>query len=208
MNHVNGLDVSDYQNDVDWATAHGAGYSFGISKATEGLGNAQATFPDNMHDMRAIGMIAGAYHYLHWLDDPRAQAAHFLSVYQPQKGDLPPTLDCEAVPAGVSPQMCIQQISTFLGAIEPHLFGKRMLLYFSASFPDDHLLGGSSFSGHPIWVAAYNNDLAPPAFVALPLVKIWQWSDGANLPAIAGIHGNVDRNRFLGTLAELRTFCL
>lgn len=210
MPFVNGIDVSDFQgNAINWSSVKNAGYSFAIAKATEGTGNVQTSFAHNISGIRAAGMVAGAYHFLSWTSDPAAQAEHFLSVYTPKNGDLPPVLDCEA--CTVSPAAAIAQISGFLQAVEPRLAGARMILYMSFSFPTDHLNGGSGFSGHPLWVAAYNNDGQPPVPAAWTNDKVvlWQYSDGSipqTQPPIAALGTSVDRNRFIGDLNALRAF--
>jgi lysozyme len=217
MAFVNGIDVSDFQgNDIDWSSVKASGYSFAIAKATQGTGNVQTSFAHNISGIRDAGMIAGAYHFLSWESDPRAQGAHFLSVYTPRKGDIPPALDCEAVPAGMSSGACISQISGFLNAVEPHLGGARMLLYMSFSFPSDNLNGGTDFSGHPVWIAAYNTDPfasnVPPAWVGkTPGMVMWQYSDGsipAPQPPIAGLGSSIDRDRFNGDIDALKAFTL
>ena len=69
----------------------------------------------------------------------------------------------------------------------------------------DHLDGGSGFAGHPLWVAAYSEAAEPPVPAAWSKATIWQWSDTGS---IAGISGDVDHDRFIGTLEELRAFTL
>ena len=131
MDFVHGVDVSDYQGNVSWPGVHASGYSFAIAKATEGTGNVQTTFGGNIAAIRAVGMTAGAYHFLDWNEDPVAQAHHFLSVYTPKPGDLPPALDCEA--CTVSSAAAVAQVSGFIDEVERHLSGRRMLLYFSGN---------------------------------------------------------------------------
>jgi lysozyme len=203
MEFVHGVDVSDYQPGVSWAAVKASGYSFAIAKATQGVGNIQSTFAGNLSGIRAVGMIAGAYHFLDWNQDPVAQAKHFLSVYTPRAGDLPPTLDCEA--CTVDSAAAIAQVSGFIHEIEPHLNGARILLYMSYSFPQDSLEGGSGFSGHPLWVAAYNDAAEPPVPDAWTKATIWQWSDAGK---VGGIEGSVDLDKFVGTLDELKAFAL
>ena len=202
-NHVNGIDVSIYQGDIHWPSVKASGYSFAVAKATEGAHYTDADFIYNLDGIREAGMVAGAYHFLDWNTDATAQAEHFLSVYQPRNGDLPPTLDCEA--CTVEPNVAIAMVSKFLQTVEPHLAGARMLLYMSFSFPSDHLNGGSGFSGHPLWVAAYNNDANAPVPNAWNKATMWQWSDSGN---VGGIEGSVDLDRFLGTLDDLHAFTL
>lgn len=205
MSYVLGCDISDFQSVTSFHEARAAGLGFVICKATQALHNVQDTFHDYAGRVRATGMVLGAYHFLDWHDDPAAQAAHFLSVYTPRNGDLPPTLDCEA--CDVDSATAIAQVSGFVQAVEPHLAGARMLLYMSYSFPADHLNGGSGFDGHPLWVAAYNSDPfesnVPPPW-PIERVKLWQYSDAVRVPGI----GNVDGDRFIGTPDDLADFTL
>jgi len=204
MDFVNGLDVSDYQPRANWSAVHAAGYSFAICKATQGTGNVQTTFAGNMAAIRGLGMTFGAYHFLDWSEDPIVQAQHFLSVYTPRPGDLPPTLDCEACTAP-SAAFAVDQVSGFIREVEKHLSGSRMLLYMSYSFPGDHLEGGSGFAGHPLWVAAYSSATEPPVPDAWAKATIWQWTESGR---VNGITGDVDLDRFVGTPADLKAFCL
>ncbi len=203
MQFVNGVDVSAWQVGVNWPAVRAAGYSFAIAKATEGTGSIDHAFAANISGIRAAGMIAGAYAFLDWTEDPIAQAHHFLSVYTPRAGDLPPTLDCEACP--INSVAAVRQVSQFIGEVERHLSGRRMLLYFSYSFPGDHLQGGSGFAGHDIWVAAYSNAAEPPVPAAWTHATIWQWSETGR---VHGITGDIDLDRFVGTLDDLKAFTL
>jgi lysozyme len=203
MDFVNGVDVSDYQGAPSWAAVRASGYSFAIAKATQGTGNTQSTFAGNLAGIRAVGMTAGAYHFLDWNADPVAQANHFLSVYQPRPGDLPPTLDCEA--CTVDSVAAIAHVSGFISEVEKHLSGRRCLLYMSYSFPGDSLAGGSGFSGHDLWVAAYSNAAEPPVPAAWSKATIWQYSQTGQ---VGGISGDVDLDRFVGTLDDLKAYVL
>lgn len=205
---ISGIDISDFQDVGSFHAVQAGGFGFVVCKATQGTGNVQATFAGNRDRVRSIGLPFGAYHFLSWISDPAAQAAHFLSVYQPASGDLPPMLDCEA--CAVGPPAAIAQVSGFLQAVEPHLNGARMLLYMSFSFPTDHLNGGAMFAGHPLWVAAYNNDpfssnIPAPWVGKSPGAKFWQFSDDISVP---GIPGGVDGDRFEGTADELNALKL
>lgn len=208
---VQGLDLSDYQNVSSFHELKDAGIGFVVCKATQGTGNVQDSFADYMSRARSVGMVAGAYHFLEWNVDPVAQAHHFLDVYDPRDGDLPPTLDCEA--CTVDSATAIIHIASWLRTVEAQLHGQRCLLYMSYSFPADHLAGGNGFSGHPLWIAAYESlekgfaDVTPAAW-SPERVKLWQFSDGAGLAPLPGISNPVDRDVFNGSLDDLRAFTL
>jgi lysozyme len=83
---VNGMDVSDFQTNVNWQSVNEAGYSFAYCKATEGLNWTADTFAANWAGLAAAGMLRGAYHLFHFDEDPVLQADHFLKVVQPRSG--------------------------------------------------------------------------------------------------------------------------
>jgi lysozyme len=200
---IKGVDISDYQAVSSFHEAQASGIGFVICKATQGTGNVQTTFADYTKDARSIGLVVGAYHFMEWGVDPAAQAAHFLSVYTPQNGDLPPTLDCEAFGA-TSKDDATAAIQAWLDAVTPRLGGAKPMIYasysaFGANFDP------SGFSGHPAWVAAYNSDgFASNVPPGLSKVVLWQYTDAAQVPGI----GNVDGDEFNGDEAALKALCL
>jgi lysozyme len=204
LQYVEGIDVSDFQDVNSFHAVANSGRQFVICKATEGRSVVENKFADYRDRCRSIGLLFGAYHFLTWTTPPAQQAANFLGRYQPTNGDLLPMLDLEA--CAVDSGAAINQVASFLHFVEPHLGGARMLLYMSFSFATDHLRGGSAFSGHPLYVAAYNN----AAFAAnvpqawrngTPGCRFWQYSDDVDVP---GITRGVDGDRFVGTLDELQ----
>lgn len=205
---LRGIDISDFQDVNSFHAVQNGGFSFVYCKATEGITNTQATFADYRDRVRSIGLPFGAYHFLKWSSDPVEQARHFLSVYTPQNGDLPPMLDLEA--CGVESWAAMNQVTEFLQNVECHLDGQRMVLYMSFSFPNDHLRGGFGFNGHPLWVAAYNSGdkdyNTPGAWVGkAPGVLFHQFSDDLSVP---GIPGAVDGDEFYGTQDDLNALLL
>src|SRR5436189_861173 len=58
-----GIDVSDYQGNINWTSVKGAGIAFAWTKATEGTGGLQAQFVNNEANAKAAGVPIGAYHY-------------------------------------------------------------------------------------------------------------------------------------------------
>ena len=46
--------------------------------------------------------------------------------------------------------------------------------------------GTDAFSGHPFWVAEYNNDDAPTLPNGMTQWVLWQYSSSGTIPGIAG----------------------
>jgi lysozyme len=222
---VPGIDVSDFQGQINWKSVAGAGYGWGSTKATEGTSVVHDTLDENMAGMRADLKGGGcAYHFFRWQEDPIAQAKYYLYKAPPKAGDLVPMLDLE-VEAGYPPPYAdpaknIANVAAFNKTVEDALAemdlalpdGSRALViqYQSYYFAQEYLGGGSAFAGHPGWGAAYNNDtfesnILPHLVGKKPGMIIWQNTSSAKVPSILG---NVDHDLFLGTLADVHKFTL
>ena len=94
-----GLDVSHYQGNVNWAEVKQAGMSFAYAKATEGASSVDSEFKTNWQNLKAAGLLRGAYHFFDAGVDGTSQASHFLQNVQLEAGDLPPV--SVASPSGV-----------------------------------------------------------------------------------------------------------
>jgi lysozyme len=204
MVHVNGVDVSDWSGTPDWKSVQSAGYSFAYCKATEGIGNTQTSFDANASGVERAGMLFGAYHMLRFDQDPKAQAEHFLSVYQPKAGDLPPMLDLELQTIDV--QNSVRSVSEWLQAVEPHLKGAKCVLYTDFFFWQDQLGATLDFAGHPLCIARYvpdpgaGLDLKPERWP----VSFWQYAENKSIPGC----DDADLDWFLGDIHSLRAMCI
>lgn len=58
-----GIDVSDYDEFVNWQQVRSAGFSVAFAKATEGGTFRADTFSGNWRRMKGAGIIRGAYHF-------------------------------------------------------------------------------------------------------------------------------------------------
>jgi lysozyme len=201
---VQGADLSSYQGTVDWATVAGTGLAFSIAKATEGLTLQDSEFQANWTGMKQNGIVRGAYHYFHSLDDGAAQAdAYLAEVTQSggfEAGDLAPFLDWEDTDKGDTSAHAILEAQAFLDEIQAKT-GLTATIYSSTriftalGFP-------SQFSGYPMWVAS-RGVTCPDVPSPFTSWLIWQYSF---LGTIAGMNcpGSCDLDEFNGTLAQLQ----
>src|SRR5205807_579030 len=58
-----GIDVSRFQNTINWTSVKGSGVTFAWAQATRGAYLINANFTANMSNGKAAGVIMGAYHY-------------------------------------------------------------------------------------------------------------------------------------------------
>ena len=194
---VRGIDISHYQDEINWdevrnAEMGGVPLRFIIIKATQGEKIIDENFNENFAQAKKNGFIRGAYHYFEPKADPIRQARHFCKIAQLEEGDLVPVLDVEER-GGLSNEELQKRVIKCLDFIEDH-YGATPMLYASASFRTDHL-GTPEFDRYPLWIAHY--------YVEHVTYKgewsIWQHSDQGR---IEGIKGPVDVNVFNGSYQE------
>jgi lysozyme len=197
-----GIDVSHWQETIDFSTVAASGVSFVIAKATEGR-----TFDDPMYatykaDALANGLAFTAYHFAKPDDtanDAIAEADHFVDVAQLGPGNLLPVLDLERT-GGLSQTELAQWVLDWLGRVTERL-RVRPMVYTSPN-------GWANRTGDTMAVAdaGYTELWVAHWFVDSPTVpaanwggngwRLWQWTDCASVP---GISGCVDADWHAGT---------
>lgn len=202
---VHGIDVSHHQGAINWellrnqAIIDGHPLSFVFIKATEGSDNVDSRFIQNFSAARQYGIMRGAYHFYRASVPAKKQAEHFIKHVQLENGDLPPVLDVEVRPSGISDDSFRQGILEWLVRVEQH-YGVKPILYTYHSFRQQWMRD-SVFNHYPFWIAHYYVDSVryrgPWAF--------WQHSDSGQLP---GINEKVDLNIFNGNYEELQRLAI
>jgi lysozyme len=197
---VKGIDVSHHNGVIDWAKVAAAGIQFAFVKATEGGSVTDSQFQTNYSAVKSNGMIRGAYHFFHPKTDAMAQADNCLKLVPAlAPGDLPPALDVE-VTDDQSGSSIIAGVQLWMNTVAAAL-GRQPLIYTSASFWNASMGGSAQFSGHPLWVAHYTFKPQPNIPTGFGGYTIWQFTEQGQL---SGISGNVDLNRFNGSLEQLQ----
>jgi lysozyme len=204
---VPGIDVSHYQEVVDWPTVAAGGEAFSFAKASEGGSVADLYFADNWSAIRGAGMLRGAYHFFHPATDSQAQANYFLDRLANANGnsrllgpgDLPAALDLE-VSDGASAEDIISGAAAWLIAIE-QATGRTPIIYTYVDFWKNTLGNPQDLSGYPLWISHLN--------VTSPTIPggwtnwiFWQF---AKQPITGVSTGLVDVDAFNGTPDDLRT---
>jgi GH25 family lysozyme M1 (1,4-beta-N-acetylmuramidase) len=199
---VRGIDVSAYQNRVDWARVRTDGIAFVFAKATEGVGFADPKFHAHTNGARAAGLRVGAYHFARpetnsgrapeaVQRDARAEADWFLRVAAPARGGLLPALDLETGggSGGLRPDLLVAWTKAWLERVRERI-GARPLLY---TFPGfwGQLGGTTAFRAYPLWIAHFG--VAKPQLPAgWRRYTLWQHTHTGR---VSGIAGDVDVDR-------------
>lgn len=196
---VRGIDVSHYQQDIDWERLRNAQVGhvpirFVISKATEGERLIDENFADNFYRARENDLVRGAYHYFIPSVSPRQQARAFLRQVHLEPGDLPAILDVEE--RGNKPLRQFQQdVHQWLDIVEQET-GTKPIIYTGYKFMVDYLAPDTTFLQYPYWIAHYYvRELSYQGDWAL-----WQYTDCGR---VDGIKGRVDCNIFNGSMEDL-----
>lgn len=196
---LTGIDVSAYQEDVNWATVAGQGIYYAFAKATEGASDDDVKFARNWAGMRSVGIVRGAYHFFRPARDPIAQANNYLqAVGKIEAFDLPPVLDLE-ITDNQSAATVISQAQRWLTEVESKT-GRKPILYTFPVFWEDKLGSPSQFAQYPLWVANFGTT---SPYVPRPWSS-WTFHQYSESGTLSGIDGNVDLNQFNGDLDGLQ----
>ena len=196
---IEGIDISKYQEKIDWAVLSKQNIDFAYVKATEGANLADTHFKQNWQMIRQVGMKRGAYHFFRPTVNALAQAKNFLDVARLEGGDLPPVLDAEDAD-GADKELIVTRMQTWLDIVEKR-YGVKPIIYTSQKFYYNYIVG--NFEKYPLWIAKYGS--IKPQLVNESKFKIWQYGNKGKLE---GIEGFVDMNVFLGTQEEFDTMCI
>lgn len=205
-----GVDVSNWQGNIDWQAVAKAGIRFAIPKVSEGVDFVDRTWTkDRVDAIRKAGIVLGGYHFLRPRAgrDARLEARHFVRTARAAgwdpKRDLPLHADLE---------------STTIGWCETADYGARFarevqrltrrspLLYSYPGFLNQIPLSCRKQLGrYRLHIAHYRvtKPLVPEPWASqtAPGYVAWQYDDSARIP---GINGRVDVNVIPGGVPALQ----
>lgn len=201
-----GLDVSNYQPNINWGNTVANGAKFAYTKATEGTTFIDGSFGAHYTDSSNAGLVRGAYHFaLPDRSSGAAQANFFVNNGGGWSADgqtLPPMLDIEYNPYGEScygmagPRMA-SWIRDFSNTVRART-GRYPTIYSTANWWNTCTGSDPSFGvTNPLFLACYCS--TPGKMPAgWGYQTIWQYNDNGIFPG--------DQDVFNGSLDQLRTF--
>ncbi len=192
---VHGIDVSHYQNKVNWKQVKSDSIDFVFMKATEGKNFLDPRFFANWRSTKKEKFVRGAYHFYRPSVLSSLQAKHFIKVVKLSKGDFPPVLDLEVSDNRPKP-IIIKGVKNWLKIIEAH-YGVKPIIYVNRNWYDEIIK--DNFSDYTIWMAAYRT-FPKPRLSDNKQWNIWQYT---NKGRINGIEGAVDLNVFYSSENDL-----
>lgn len=195
---VFGIDVSEYQKEVDWETVlKKQDIDFVIMRATAGKNNADKQFSRNWSSLKDKNVIKGAYHYYRPNENSEVQAKFYIKHVKLSKGDLPPILDIEKYSKVQSLNSLKDGLLNWLKIVENH-YGITPILYTYNNFYVNAIKTDNRFDKYPVWIAWYNINEDPNT-----ILKDWVFWQFTDKGLLEGIEGNVDINVFNGKMQDL-----
>lgn len=196
---VEGVDVSEYQGEVDWSAVRASGRRFAIARIAHAP-RVDARFETNWRGIRAAGMIRGAYLYFSPAHDVAAQADSIArAVGRLGPGDLPVALDIEKPPPGLpSPADYAARIAELVARVTQST-GRAPMIYTGAYYWRLRVRS-DAFKSLPLWHPQYAPVRCPSIAPPWSAWALWQYSSTGRVP---GVRGDVDLDRFNGDLAAL-----
>ncbi|HWQ45262.1 MAG TPA: glycoside hydrolase family 25 protein [Longilinea sp.] len=222
MSRLLGIDISHWQNQIDWTLA-AQHISFVFIKSSE-ASTVDPSFQTHWQNACKTGLLHGAYHFYRPILTGKYQATVMAGLLAGQLGDLPNVLDLEdkGYAGGKAVANSARSFCETLAGLTNH----PVMIYTSASFLFQLRMEGADLrwmAVYPLWQAGYpwerrkdfvqnfpnyqSQALDPKTrfpFEPYPYTAqaaIWQWSGHGRVPGIAGdVDVNVIEEGILNSL--------
>ena len=194
---VLGIDVSFWQEDIDWPKVKEAGVQFAMIRAGARGTESGDLFEDdyaqaNYTGATAAGIKVGAYFFSQAItvDEAVAEADYLLDIIKDWDVQMPLVYDWEFVSeyartANVEPRTLTNCAYAFCERVKNA--GYTPMIYFNTNQSFD-MLYLAELKEYDFWLAQYDTVLRYPY-----KIDMWQYTDSGKVP---GIEGNVDINLY------------
>lgn len=186
----NGIDVSAWQNEIDFKKVKNDGIKIVYIKSSEGNTYRDYYFERNYAKAKESGLCIGVYHYVKARNNQEAieEAKFFASVINGKQIDCKLAMDFEDF--GNLSRTEINSIAlTFLETVKK-ITNKEVVVY-SNTYTAKNVFYGT-ITTYPLWIAQYG--VCKPS--ANGNWKTWVGFQYTSTGSVNGINGNVDRDKF------------
>lgn len=149
---LKGVDISNWQPNINYRALKNAGVEIAIIKATEANYYKDPYMEKHYNGCKSVGIKVGFYHFFRCNVDAKAQAQYFVNYIQGKSYDVKLVLDIETT-EGQSGNTITTMARTFLEEVQ-RLTGTQPMIYTYTSFANSCLDG--SLSVYPKWIAQYS----------------------------------------------------
>ena len=185
-----GIDVSSWQGNINFAQVKNAGIDIVYIKSSEGVSYIDPYFERNYQNAKANGLKVGFYHYVtaRTVEEARNQANFFAKVISGKEPHSKLAMDFESF-GNLSVNQINEISKVFLETLQ-NATNKEVLIY-SNSYTARTILS-SDLAIYPLWVANYGVS-EPGGNDKWNTWVGWQYTSTGR---VTGISGNVDRDKF------------
>ncbi|MDE7363173.1 MAG: glycoside hydrolase family 25 protein [Oscillospiraceae bacterium] len=182
---LRGIDVSSWQDTIDWKRVKQSGVDFAILRSSFYV-RKDRMFEYNIEEAQKAGVMVGVYHYCYATTvlEAREEARYFLSVIAPYEIDFPVILDFED-PS--QEDLGKDKLTTIAKAFLDEV---KNAGYYTMLYANKHwmtkLLDMNRLSEYDVWLAEWRT---APTYSGN--FGIWQYTSEGR---VAGIRGDVDLN--------------
>lgn len=185
--NIKGLDVSEFQGEVNWEQVKNAGYKFAMLRAGYGYGTIDSQFHRNASECTRLGIPFGVYWFCYAVSPQAAvqEADGCLNTISGYHLEYPVCYDIEQASVAymtgqgvtLTPELARQIVSSFCNRIEENRY--FAMFYTNRSFLDSYL-GSQIARRYAFWYARYadtfdNTDCG-----------MWQYTNQGRVPGISG----------------------
>lgn len=185
---MKGIDISSFQENIDFNAAKNGGVEAVYIKATEGVNFVDKLAQQHTQGACGAGLLFGYYHFMSENSDPATQAVDFYNAIIGIGFTLVPVLDIESNNNCRSATEITDRVLVFLEKFK-ELTGINCIIYTGGYFGRDLL--DSRVKGYKAWIANYGVDT--PMETGFTSVVGHQYTERGS---IAGYDGNIDMNNF------------
>jgi GH25 family lysozyme M1 (1,4-beta-N-acetylmuramidase) len=207
---VQGMDVSAWQPDADFAAARAQGARFAYIKATEGVTYTSSTYRDQYFDAAQAGMVRGGYVYAQPSQaSGRATADFFFAAgggWSDDNTTLPPLLDIEygSAAQGTCYGLSWAQMRSWIHDFSDRVYARihrYPAIYTTTDWWKQCTNNSTQFSQNALFVALYPvRGFTTPGTLGRSWTtwKFWQWRAAGTFPG--------DQDVFRATMSDLRYY--
>ena len=175
----NGIDVSRWQEDIDWRRVKNSGVEFAFLRISN-HNLADYTFETKYQNAFSVGMPMGVYCYSRakTVEEAKEEARIVLEILNGRKLDYPIAFDLEdAVHKSktMKKETLHQMIEAFKQVVEDA--GYQFVLYSYVTFLNSYL-DRTKLDGIDLWVARYRNVSLGTGYQGTGNIKYWQYNSG------------------------------
>lgn len=180
------IDVSDWQDKIDWNKVKADGVVGAIIRYADGT-TLDKRFQENMVNAKAAGLHIGSYIFSRAKTKAQAEAEaeRLFNACKPYDLDMPLYIDLE-----------VASLSKYADTVAPAFLNKMKALggrggvYANLNWWNHYLTGtAKNYSASPFWIAQYNDTMD---YKPADRMGMWQYTSSGK---VDGINGKVDMDK-------------